>query len=89
MMINLRRCALCTSDNYLEAGALPLHQELMHQAHPAGGTPPVRVEPRIEPMPQRPKMILCAHADLDGRGAHWRAPDETCWVALAADAERA
>jgi hypothetical protein len=33
------------------------------------------------------RRILCAHADQDGKGAHWLAPGEKCAVATAAEAE--
>lgn len=86
-MITLARCTLCTSDNYLEVGALPLHQVLMHQGHPSGGTRLQPASPTLVPMTQRATMILCAHADLDGRGAHWRSADEPCWVTQASAGE--
>lgn len=84
-MIELTRCPFCTSDNYLEDGAHLLHQQIMHPAHPSGGTASRPAPPTLVPMTQRPKLILCAHADLDGRGAHWRPADEPCWVAQAVD----
>lgn len=79
-MITTRRCSLCTSDNYLEDGALSLHQQLVHQISPIGGSQLVLAQTTLGTMTQRAKMILCAHADLDGRGAHWRLADEPCWV---------
>lgn len=79
-MIRTTRCTLCTSDNYLEVGALVLHQALMHQGRSSGGTSLGLSSGTVAPMTQRAKMILCAHADLDGRGAHWRTLDELCWI---------
>jgi len=87
-MITTARCTLCTSDNYLEVGALVLHQALMHQGRSSGGTSLGLSSGTVVPMTQRAKMILCAHADLDGRGAHWRLDDEPCWVAQASGDER-
>lgn len=82
-MIKTTACTLCTSDNYLEVGALVLHTALMHQGRSSGGTSLGLSSTTMETMTQRAKMILCAHADLDGRGAHWRLDDEPCWVARA------
>jgi hypothetical protein len=35
-----------------------------------------------------PGAILCAHADRNGEGAHWRKAGETCTEALGREAEQ-
>lgn len=76
LMINLVACPCCLRPNYLEAGALSLHVQLVHVTHLALSVSPGSDETGA--MDQRPKMILCAHADDDSIEAHWRLSSEPC-----------
>lgn len=41
------------------------------------GDQPIKTAPALPPMPYG-EARLCAHADEDGRGAHWLGPNEVC-----------
>lgn len=50
---------------------------------------PIPFRPRLRPEPRREKsMILCAHADQEGRGMHLLEPGETCLEAQLSRARR-